>query len=97
MKSKGGIIMLINVPFSIKADGIHDLRKITVKMPSGEEVKLDAATLDDIDRDHEHLLTITKDPHHELGTPGESISFDNFGEKNSFPSNSKVIFMAIPK
>ncbi|ANZ58118.1 hypothetical protein BGL34_01695 [Fructilactobacillus lindneri] len=89
--------MLVNVPFEIDADGIHDLKKIKVTLPSGEIAELGAATLDDINRDHEHLLTIIKDENHELGSVGESISFDNFGEKNSFPDNKEVVFMAIPK
>ncbi|WP_429970834.1 hypothetical protein ACQW5G_07490 [Fructilactobacillus sp. Tb1] len=89
--------MLVNVPFEIDSDGIHDLKEIKVTLPSGEVAELDAVTLDDINRDHEHLLIIKKDPKHELGKPGDSISFDDFGEKNSFPKNQNVVFMAIPR
>lgn len=89
--------MLVNVPFEIKADGIHDLKAIQVELPSGEVAELDAVTLDDINRDHEYLLILKKDPKHEIGNIGDSISFDEFGEKNSFPKNQDIVFMAIPR
>ncbi|WP_395318579.1 hypothetical protein [Fructilactobacillus frigidiflavus] len=89
--------MLVNVPFEIDADGIHDLKAIHVTLPSGEVAELDAVTLDDINRDHEYLLILKKDPKHEIGKPGDQISFDDFGEKNSFPTNQEIVFMAVPR